>query len=74
VLRHALYIYSQYRKLVASIQRNRPDVAILIDFPEVNFRLARHLKRLAFRAVVRQPATVGVEARTATLVRRFVTA
>jgi lipid-A-disaccharide synthase len=46
VLRHAPYIYAQYRKLVASIQRNRPDVAILIDFPEVNFRLARHLKRL----------------------------
>jgi lipid-A-disaccharide synthase len=46
VVRHAPYIYAQYRKLVASIQRNRPDVAILIDFPEVNFRLARHLKRL----------------------------
>ncbi len=46
VIRHAPNIYSQYRKLVASIQRNRPDVAILIDFPEVNLRLARHLKRL----------------------------
>jgi lipid-A-disaccharide synthase len=46
VVRHAPYIYAQYRKLVASIQRERPDVAILIDFPEVNFRLARHLKRL----------------------------
>jgi lipid-A-disaccharide synthase len=46
VVRHAPYIYAQYRKLVASIQHMRPDVAILIDFPEVNFRLARHLKRL----------------------------
>ncbi len=46
VVRHAPYIYAQYRKLVASIQRKRPGVAILIDFPEVNFRLARHLKRL----------------------------
>ncbi len=46
VIRHAPYIYAQYRKLVASIRRNRPDVAILIDFPEVNFRLAKHLKRL----------------------------
>ena len=46
VVRHAPYIYAQYRKLVASIQHDRPDVAILIDFPEVNFRLARHLKRL----------------------------
>jgi len=46
VVRHAPYIYAQYRKLVASIRRNRPDIAILIDFPEVNFRLARQLKRL----------------------------
>jgi lipid-A-disaccharide synthase len=46
VVRHAPYIYSQYRKLIAAIRRNRPDVAILIDFPEVNLRLARHLKRL----------------------------
>jgi len=46
VVRHAPYIYAQYRKLVASIQRERPDVAILIDFPEVNFRLAKHLRRL----------------------------
>jgi lipid-A-disaccharide synthase len=46
VVRHAPYIYSQYRKLVASIERARPDVAILIDFPEVNFRLARRFKRL----------------------------
>jgi len=46
VVRHAPYIYMQYRKLVASIRRERPDVAVLIDFPEVNFRLAKHLKCL----------------------------
>jgi len=46
VVRHAPYIYAQYRKLVASIERERPSVAILIDFPEVNFRLARRLRRL----------------------------
>ena len=46
VVRHAPYIYSQYRRLVASIERERPGVAILIDFPEVNFRLARRLRRL----------------------------
>ncbi len=44
VLRHAPYIYSQYRKLVRSIAANPPHAAILIDFPDVNFRLARHLK------------------------------
>lgn len=46
VIRHLPYIYSQYRKLVAAIRSSRPDVAVLIDFPEVNFRLARQLKRL----------------------------
>ena len=45
VVRHAPYIYAQYRKLVRSIERERPDVAVLIDFPDVNFRLARELKK-----------------------------
>jgi lipid-A-disaccharide synthase len=45
ILRHIPHIYASYRKLVASIQRERPDVAVLIDFPDVNFRLAKHLRR-----------------------------
>jgi lipid-A-disaccharide synthase len=46
VLRHAFYIHSQYRALVAAIKRNPPALAIFIDFPDVNFRLAMHCKRL----------------------------
>ncbi len=46
VLRHAPYIYSQFRLLVRHIEQTRPAAAILIDFPDVNFRLARELKRL----------------------------
>ncbi len=45
VVRHAPYIYAQYRKLVRSIEHERPDVSVLIDFPDVNFRLARELKK-----------------------------
>jgi len=45
VLRHAPFIYAQYRRLVGAIRRERPDVAVLIDFPDVNFRLAKHLAR-----------------------------
>jgi len=45
VLRHAPYIFLQYRRLLASIRAQRPDVAVLIDFPDVNFRLAKHLAR-----------------------------
>jgi lipid-A-disaccharide synthase len=46
VIRHMPRIYGEYRRLVASIRKHRPDVAILIDFPDVNFRLARELKKL----------------------------
>ena len=45
ILRHIPHIYASYRKLVRSIRRERPDVAVLIDFPDVNFRLAKHLQR-----------------------------
>ncbi len=45
VVWHAPYIYRQYRKLVVEIARNPPAVAVLIDFPDVNFRLAREFKR-----------------------------
>lgn len=46
VIRHMPRVYGSYRRLVASIKKHRPDVAILIDFPDVNFRLARELKKL----------------------------
>ncbi len=45
VIRHAPYIYGQYRKLVRSIEEQRPQAAVLIDFPDVNFRLARELHK-----------------------------
>jgi lipid-A-disaccharide synthase len=45
ILRHIPRIYASYRRLVVSIRRERPDVAVLIDFPDVNFRLAKHLRR-----------------------------
>ncbi len=45
VILHMPRIYGEYRKLKASILRERPDLAILIDFPDVNLSLARHLKR-----------------------------
>ena len=46
VLRHAPRVYTSYRRLIRSIRRQRPSVAILIDFPDVNLRLARELKSL----------------------------
>ena len=46
VLRHMPRVFRAYRSLVAALRRNRPTLAILIDFPDVNFRLAKHCKRL----------------------------
>ena len=45
VIRHMPQIYSEYRRLKASIAAEKPDAAILIDFPDVNLSLAKHLKR-----------------------------
>ena len=51
ILRHIPHVYSSYRRLVRSIRRNRPSIAVLIDFPDVNFRLAHHLHRAGIPVV-----------------------
>ncbi len=45
VVRHAPYIYGQFQRLKRAITAERPSLAILIDFPDVNLRLAQHLHR-----------------------------
>ncbi len=42
VVRHLPRIYREYRKLKQSILATPPDVAILIDFPDVHLKLSRH--------------------------------
>ncbi len=51
ILRHIPRIYLSYKRLVRALRRSPPAVAILIDFPDVNFRLARHLRRLGVPVV-----------------------
>jgi lipid-A-disaccharide synthase len=46
VVRHLPRIWCEYRKLKKSIRDRRPSVAVLIDFPEIHFRLAEELHRL----------------------------
>ncbi len=48
VILHMAHIYREYRKLKASLREERPDLAILIDFPDVNLRLAAELRRLTY--------------------------
>ncbi len=45
VVRHLPTIWRTFREIVAMADHNRPDVAILVDFPDFNMRLARQLKR-----------------------------
>lgn len=45
VLTHLPKIYGEYKKLLREIDRHRPDAAVLIDFPDWNFRLAQELHR-----------------------------
>jgi lipid-A-disaccharide synthase len=46
VVRHLPHIYGEFRKLKRAIRVRRPSVAVLIDFPEIHFRLAKELRRL----------------------------
>jgi lipid-A-disaccharide synthase len=46
VVRHLPRIYREFRKLKKAIRARRPSVAVLIDFPEIHFRLAREFHSL----------------------------
>jgi lipid-A-disaccharide synthase len=46
VVLHLPRIYRGFRKLKRAIRAHRPAVAVLIDFPEIHFRLAREFHRL----------------------------
>ena len=43
VIKHIPNIYRRFRQVVREAERRRPDVAVLIDFPDFNLRLAREL-------------------------------
>jgi lipid-A-disaccharide synthase len=51
VVRHLPRIYAEFRKLKRSIRARRPTLAVLIDFPEIHFRLAAELHRLGIPVI-----------------------
>lgn len=51
VLEHLPRIYGEFRKLKRAIRARRPDVAVLIDFPDFHFRLAREFHRLGIPVI-----------------------
>jgi lipid-A-disaccharide synthase len=46
VVRHLPRIYREFRRLKQSIRARRPSLAILIDFPDIHFKLAEEFHRL----------------------------
>ena len=51
IVRHVPRIYREYRKLRRALAAERPDVVVLIDFPDVNLGLARRAKQLGIPVV-----------------------
>ena len=51
VIRHLPQIYGEYRKLKRAIRERRPDVAVLIDFPDIHLKLAEEFHRLGIPVI-----------------------
>ena len=51
IVRHLPRIYAGFRKLKRVLRERRPTVAVLIDFPEIHFRLAKELHRLGIPVI-----------------------
>ncbi len=51
VVRHLPRIYREFRKLKQSLRDRRPSIAVLIDFPDIHFKLAEELRRLGVPVV-----------------------
>jgi lipid-A-disaccharide synthase len=51
VIQHLPRIYREYQKLKRAIRAQRPDVAVLIDFPDIHFKLARVFHRLGIPVI-----------------------
>ncbi|MDD5543285.1 MAG: lipid-A-disaccharide synthase [Acidobacteriia bacterium] len=51
VLSHLAILRKAFHQLVAAANQLKPDLAILVDFPDFNMRLARRLKKLGVKIV-----------------------
>jgi lipid-A-disaccharide synthase len=51
VIRHLPQIYRGYRQLKRSIRERLPAVAVLIDFPDIHFKLAEEFHRLGIPVI-----------------------
>jgi lipid-A-disaccharide synthase len=73
VLLHLPRIWREFHRLKREIARRRPQVAVLIDFPEFHFRLAREFHRLGIPVVYFvSPQLWAWKAHRIKLVQKFV--
>ncbi|MGP8175362.1 MAG: lipid-A-disaccharide synthase [Terracidiphilus sp.] len=73
VVRHLPRIYREFRRLKQAIRQRPPGVAVLIDFPEVHFRLARELHRLGVPVIYFvSPQLWAWKKRRIQLVRKYI--
>jgi lipid-A-disaccharide synthase len=51
VVSHLRKLRGIFRRVLAEVDRERPDLAVLVDYPDFNHRLARELKKRGVRVV-----------------------
>jgi lipid-A-disaccharide synthase len=51
VVSHLRSLRRVFDRVLSEVDRQQPDVAVLIDYPDFNLRLARHLRRRGVRVV-----------------------
>jgi lipid-A-disaccharide synthase len=51
IVQHLPNIYASYRKLMRALQERKPNALVLIDFPDINFKLAAHAHRLGIPVI-----------------------
>ncbi len=62
VVRHLPRIYREFSRLKRAIRERHPSVAVLIDFPDIHFRLARATPPPGSSChFLRQPPALGLE-------------
>jgi len=73
IVGHLPHIYREFLKLKRAIRVRRPALAVLIDFPEVHFRLAREFHRLGIPVIYFvSPQLWAWKPRRIRLVRKYV--
>jgi lipid-A-disaccharide synthase len=73
VVRHLPRIWREFRRLKQAVRQRPPGVAVLIDFPEVHFRLARELHRLGVPVIYFvSPQLWAWKKRRIRLVRKYI--